>query len=68
MVQLPSILKSIGIDSHIYADDTQFWVSFRPEDELVARSRIQRAFKVIGKFMTDNSLQLNADKTQFVPV
>ena len=68
MAQLPSILKSIGIDSHIYADDTQFWVSFRPEDELVARSRIQRAFKVIGKFMTDNSLQLNADKTQFLPV
>ena len=68
MAQLPSMLKSIGIDSHIYADDTQFWVSFRPEDELIARSRIQKAFKVISKFMTDNSLQLNADKTQFLPI
>ena len=46
----------------------QFWVSLRPEDGFVARSRIQQDFKVIGKFMTDNSLQLNADRTQFLPV
>ena len=62
------MLKSIGIDSHIYAGDTQFWVSFRPEDELIAWTRIQKAFKVITKFMTDNSLQLNDDKTKFSPI
>ena len=66
MAQLPSMLKSI--DSLIYANDTQFWVSFRPEDELIARSRIQKVFKDNSKFMTDNSLQLNADKTQFLPI
>ena len=65
MAQLPSMLKSI--DSHIYANDTQFWVSFRPEDELIARW-IQKVFKDNSKFMTDNSLQLNADKTQFLPI
>ena len=68
MAQLPSLLKEIGIDSHIYADDTQFWISFRPEDEAIARRRVQRAFKVVGSFMTDNSLKLNAAKTQFLPI
>ena len=35
---------------------------------LIARSRIQRDFKVISKFRTDNSLQLNADKTKCLPL
>ena len=55
MAQLPSTLKSIGIDLHINADDTQLWVSFRPKDEL-------------SKFMTVYNLQLNADMTQFLPI
>ena len=53
---------------HIYADDTQFWISIRPEDEAIARHRVQRAFIFVGSFMTDNSLKLNAAKTQFLPI
>ena len=68
MSQLPSLLSIIGISSHIYADDTQFWVSFLPENEDVARRQVQRAFTIVTKFMLDNSLQLNPNKTQFLPI
>jgi hypothetical protein len=68
MALLPSKLAEIGIDCHIYADDTQFWVSFRPEDESIARRRIKLAFKIISRFMITNGLKLNADKTSFLPI
>ena len=68
MAQLPSLLSNFGIQSHIYADDTQFWVSFLPENEEIARRHVQRAFTIITKFMLDNSLQLNPNKTQFLPI
>ena len=51
MSELPSTLKDIGISSHLYADDTQFWVSFKSGDESIARCRVSRAFKIISRFM-----------------
>ena len=41
MSQLPSLLSNSGIQSHIYADCTQFWVCVSPENEEIARRRIQ---------------------------
>ena len=68
MSELPSTLKDIGILSHLYADDTQFWVSFKSGDESIARRRVSHAFKIISRFMSCNSLKLNASKTQFLPI
>ena len=68
MSELPSTLKDIGISSHLYADDTQFWVSFKSGDESIARRRVSHAFKIISRFMSCNSLKLNASKTQFLPI
>ena len=65
MSMLPSLLERVGVSSHIYADDTQFWVSFKGTDELTARSRIEEAFRVISTFMYSNSLKLNANKTVY---
>ena len=68
MAQLPSLLKEIGIDSHIYADDRHFLISFWPEDEAIASRRVQRAFKVVESFMSENVLKQNAAETQFIPI
>ena len=56
----------------MYADDTQFWVSFCDdagsiENEAAARGLIAKAFSVIESFMYDNHLKLNPGKTQFIP-
>ena len=71
MASLPKLLNSIGIKSHMYADDTQFWVSFGDNDELnneaTARRRIVQAFSIISNFMKSSHLKLNPSKTQFIP-
>ena len=72
MSLLPPVLKGIGISSHLYADDTQFWVSFDDDpdainNEATARRRICKAFSLISSFMKKNQLKLNASKTMFIP-
>ena len=72
MSLLPPILKSIGIPCHLYADDTQFWVSFNDDEDSInneetARRRVQRAFSLISSFMGKNQLKLNPKKTMFIP-
>jgi hypothetical protein len=67
MRSLPGLLDAIGVKSHVYADDTQFWVSFNKDEEVWARAKIAEAFNVISEFMLDNSLKLNANKTMFIP-
>ena len=58
MASLPKPLNSIGIKSHMYADDTQFWVSFGDNDELnneaTVRWRIVQTFSIIHKFKSSH--------------
>ena len=68
MRELPSLLEAEGVDCHLYADDTQFWVSFPPSQESCARVKVQRCFQVIKDFMSSNCLKLNSNKTQFLPI
>jgi hypothetical protein len=71
MSQLATILDSIhGVGFHMYADDTQFWVSFdakNPAAEISARKTISEVFAVIKTFMQSHSLKLNGNKTVFMP-
>ena len=72
MSLLPPVLKGIGISSHLYADDTQFWVSFDDDpdainNEATARRRICKAFFLISSFMEKKQLKLNVRKTMFIP-
>ena len=71
MASLPKLLSSIGIKSHMYVEDTQFWVSVGDNDELnneaTARRRIVQAFSIISNFMKSSHLKLNPSKTQFIP-
>ena len=72
VASLPKLLNSIGIKSHMYADDTQFWVSFGDNDELnneaTARRRIVQAIFINSIFMKASHLKLNPSKTQFITI
>jgi hypothetical protein len=67
MRSLPSLLDSIGVKSHTYAVDTQFWISFYRIQEHWTREQITEAFSGITGFMLNISLKLNANKTMFIP-
>ena len=67
MARLPSILESMGVQCHLYADDTQFLITFDRDEESSARDKVLMAFEEIKRFMAQNFLKLNADKTVFIP-
>ena len=56
---------------HCYADDTQLYVSFSPNDETgqdEAVAAVQRCVDDIRLWMTTNKLLLNDDKSEFVVI
>ena len=66
---LGDIARTYGLRVHIYADDTQLYISFSPLDPNSLQSKIgdiQACFQEIKKWMTANLLKLNGDKTELL--
>lgn len=66
---LGAIASKYGLKIHIYADDTQLFISFNPHDATSLDMEIlnlQNCFKEIKQWMTDNLLKLNSDKTELL--
>ena len=68
MAGLAVKLESSNVQHHIYADDTQLLIPFKPHAESHARQRMAEIFLMISNFMKENHLKLNADKTIFLPI
>ncbi len=62
---LGPIIQAHSLSYHFYADDTQLYLSFRPDDPTVA-GRISGCLADISAWMKEHHLQLNLAKTELL--
>ncbi len=65
MLPLSNIIRKHSINFHCYADDTQLYLSIKP-DETNQLAKLQACLKEIKTWMTCNFLLLNSDKTDII--
>ncbi len=65
MLPLGNIIRKYGISFHCYADETQLYISTKP-DETSKLSKLTVCVKNIKDWMTSNFLLLNSDKTEIL--
>ena len=66
---IADIIKFYKLQYHLYADDTQLYISFRTDcsyDLSLAKRRVECCVNDIDYWMVNNGLKLNQDKTELV--
>ena len=63
---LTKIALKHNIQIHLYADDTQLYTSFDPDNSLDAMNRMEACIAEIKSWMATNFLKLNDSKTEFI--
>ncbi|MCP4492377.1 MAG: hypothetical protein GY820_34475, partial [Gammaproteobacteria bacterium] len=63
---LSSLISSLSLNHHLYADDTQLFISFQPNKFSENISCLQSALSTIADWMTSNLLCFNSKKTEFL--
>ena len=58
------MIRSYGLDYHLFADDTQLYFAFKSVDVDAAKSRVENCISAICRWMDLNELKLNHDKTE----
>ena len=64
MSLLGNIICKHGLEAHFYADDTQIYFSFEPENYDAAIIRVELCIQETCEWMANNLLKLNDDKTR----
>ena len=67
MLPLDNIIRNHGINFHCYADDTQLYISAKP-DTIVKQSTMEACLKDMKEWMAHNFLLLNSGKTEILVV
>ena len=61
---IADIIKRYDLNYHIYADDTQLYVSFEADSDVdLVKTRIENCIAEIRRWMPHNGLKINDDKT-----
>ena len=63
---LSTLISSLSLYHHLYADDTQLFLSCHPSDFQASITYLQNALTQITSWMTSNLLSLNSAKTEFL--
>ena len=63
---LSALSSSRSLNHHLYADDTQLFLSFLPTQFNCSTDHLQNAPNLISSWMTANLLTLNSSKTEFL--
>ena len=63
---LSSLISGHAIPHHLYADDSQLYISFSSGDSAVALNGPQPCLASVHSWMSTNKLKLNSDKTEFL--
>ena len=63
-----AIARASEISVHMYADDTQLYVSFSPEDFPAAQAKMERCIAQIRQWLSQNCLKLNDGKTELMVI
>jgi len=65
-IPLSTLISSLSLNRHLYADDTQLFFSFYPPNFDSSITHLQNALQLISSWMTANLLTLNSSKTEFL--
>ncbi len=71
MTPFANILRELGIEFHIYADDHQLYLAFQPTDQNsvdVVVNTIQRFMVEVKQWIVQNMLKLNDDITELIVI
>ena len=63
---LSSVIQSHNLDHHLYADDTQIYVSLTTPDTCRSLNQLRDYLQDVSLGMKNSKLKLNADKTEFL--
>ena len=66
LLPLCVILKKHNIGYHIYADDTQLYISFNSKEPLTSLTKLNNCISDIRVWMIKNKLKINDSKTEFI--
>ena len=68
-VPIGNICRRHQVEFHLYAEDTQIYLSFRPSipnSKHDCTTWMEKCIDEISTWMTQNLLKLNSDKTEFI--